>query len=147
MSKRTHLSAGRENLRSELRKLEAGALRDRDRTDAIAEANRRLQQDISPTTVGGWFEKGTPAKDFETLWALVEVLLERSGQPRPDTLSGPVRAKAAGRWTSTKELWKSRWEQARAPRSVAAVPSGIPAVTAWCTTEVGMCRPDGSAVG
>jgi hypothetical protein len=121
----TDLSTEREILRSELRKLEASALQGRDRTDAIAEASRRLQQALSPTTVGGWFEKGTPAKDFKTLWTLVEVLLEWSGLPRPDTLTGLDRAKATGQWVSTKELWKRRWEQARAAQSVAALPPGF----------------------
>ncbi|WP_406482657.1 hypothetical protein [Streptomyces sp. NBC_01615] len=132
MSKTTDLSAGRQILRTELRKLEVGALRGRDRTDAIAEANRRLQQAqlprLSPTTVGGWFEKGTPAKDFGVLWVLVEVFVEWSGQPSADTLTGHDRAKATARWTSTKELWKTRWEQAKAPRSVTASP-GIQAVS------------------
>ncbi|WP_427164272.1 NACHT domain-containing protein [Streptomyces sp. C1-1] len=132
MSKKTDLSSERETLRTELRKLETGALRGRDRTDAIAEANRRLRQaglrQLSPTTVGGWFEKGTPAKDFTTLWTLVEVLLEWSGRPRPDTLTGPDRAEAMGRWTSTKELWKSRWEQARGSRPAGAAPNRLPAI-------------------
>ncbi|MBD3932324.1 hypothetical protein IF129_12265 [Streptomyces chumphonensis] len=126
MSKKTDPSPERQVLRSELRRLEGAALRGRNRTDAIAETNRRLQEDqlpqLSPTTVGGWFEKGTPAQDFNVLWALVEVLLEWSGQPRPDTLTGPARATAAARWTNTKELWKTRWEQARAAQSVGAAP-------------------------
>ncbi|WP_371788093.1 hypothetical protein OG404_09080 [Streptomyces griseoaurantiacus] len=125
MIESTDLSTEREILRSELRKLEASALQGRDRTDAIAEASRRLQQALSPTTVGGWFEKGIPAKDFKTLWTLVEVLLEWSGLPRPDTLTGLDRAKATGQWVSTKELWKRRWEQARAAQSVAALPPGF----------------------
>lgn len=114
MSQRTDLSVGRSNLRAALRDLD-DALVDRNRTDAIAEANRRSGLALSPTTVGGWFEKGIPAKNFPTLWAVVEVLLEWSGHPRPDTLSGPARAKAVGWWTGTKELWKTRWENARTP--------------------------------
>ncbi|MEU6071253.1 hypothetical protein ABZ864_44155 [Streptomyces sp. NPDC047082] len=140
MSKTTDLSAERQILPTELRRLEAVALRGRDRTDAIAEANRRLQQArlprLSPTTVGGWFEKGTPARDFEILWGLVEVLVEWSGQPPADTFTGHDRAKATARWTSTKELWKTRWEQAKAPRSVAA-PPGIPAVSHYVGRPIG----------
>ncbi|MBO8189632.1 NACHT domain-containing protein [Streptomyces spirodelae] len=115
-----NLSAGRQVLRDKLRELEAKALQGRSRTEAIARANDLLRQagfpPLSPTRVGGWFEKGSPAKDFEVLWALIRVLLEWSGQPPTDALSGPDRARAAIRWTNARELWRTRWEQAKALR-------------------------------
>ncbi|WP_225836668.1 hypothetical protein [Streptomyces sp. NK08204] len=112
------LSAGRQVLRDELRDLEMRALQSgRTRKDAIDEASRRLQRDglrrLSTTTVGGWFEQGSPARDFQPLWALVRVLLEWAGNTPEHRLTGLERAKATGKWTSTKELWQTRWEQAR----------------------------------
>ncbi|MEU8653788.1 HEAT repeat domain-containing protein [Streptomyces sp. NPDC048737] len=115
------LSAERQRLREELRKLEATALRGRDRKAAIKEATgRREKNELPPlreTTVGGWFEEGTPAKDFENLWALVEVLLEWSGHPRPDGLSGSDRVKAVAWWKGAREVWQTRYRQARSSRS------------------------------
>ncbi|MFF5487646.1 tetratricopeptide repeat protein [Streptomyces virginiae] len=72
--------------------------------------------------MGGWFEKGTPAKDFEDLWALVEVLLVWSGLPGAETVDISSRAKARARWTSSKEVWKARWEQAKAQRPLPGPP-------------------------
>ncbi|MER5200807.1 NACHT domain-containing protein [Streptomyces sp. NPDC002755] len=123
MGTRTKLGAERQVLRDRLRKLETDALRGRDRSGAIDQANERRRSkslpELSTTTVGGWFEEGTPARDFETLWALVEVLLEWSGLPRPETVEGPAaRGKAAARWTSTKELWQIRWQQAKDSRPI-----------------------------
>ncbi|MFF7925537.1 NACHT domain-containing protein [Streptomyces mirabilis] len=137
MSKKTNLSAGRQTVREALRELEETALQGRNRTDAIDEANRRLEQaglaQLGPTTVGGWFEAGSPAKDFRSLWALVQVLLEWSGQPSPDTLSGPSRGQATARWKSTEELWKNRWEQAKDTRPGTTSPASAPLVTAYLT--------------
>ncbi|MFB7287788.1 NACHT domain-containing protein, partial [Actinacidiphila glaucinigra] len=120
------LSAGRQALRDALRKLESAALQGRDRTAAIEEANERRKASqlplLQPTTVGGWFEKGTPAKDFATLWALVEVLYEWSGRPRSDSLSGPARAEAIRRWGIERNLWETLYEQAQKAR-----PAGVPA--------------------
>src|SRR5690348_9613762 len=114
------LSSGRQLLRDALLKLESTALQGRDRTAAIKEANKRRKKNqlpaLKPTTVGGWFEKGTPAKDFATLWVLVEVLYEWSGQPRPDSLSGLARAKAVGRWSAERERWETRYEGAKGSR-------------------------------
>ncbi|RKN36779.1 NACHT domain-containing protein [Streptomyces hoynatensis] len=128
MSKRTELSAERRVLRDELRKLEDAALRGRTRKEAIAEANCRLRQDqlLSYTTVGGWFEKGIPARDFQVLWALVEVLEEWSGRPPADTLTGRDRAVANAGWAVRKKLWKTWWEDASTSRTVtsrSAVPT------------------------
>ncbi|WP_326667558.1 hypothetical protein [Streptomyces canus] len=125
MNAKKELSAGRQVLREELRRLEQRALRDgRTRTDAINEANCRLRltglSGLSTTTVGGWFEKGSPAKDFEALWVLLQVLLEWSGIATEDELTGQERAKAVGKWASTKELWKTRWEQARTASAAVA---------------------------
>ncbi|MFJ9809028.1 tetratricopeptide repeat protein [Streptomyces sp. NPDC101158] len=128
---------GRLILRTELRRLEAGALKGRRRTDALAEAGRRIQQTLSPTTVGGWFERGTPAKDFDTLWALVEVLLEWSGHRRPDGLTGPDRAQATARWAGTRELWKARWEQAKDRPSFLASPGPGPRHPLFVPHQVG----------
>ncbi|MGW4698111.1 NACHT domain-containing protein [Kitasatospora cineracea] len=123
-------SAGRQVLREALRDLETRALHGRDRTEAIAEANRALRRagfaPLSPTRVGGWFEKGSPAKDFDVLWALVRVLLTWSGLPEADSLTGPERARAVARWTSARELWATRWEQAKDSRPAVAPPSGKP---------------------
>ncbi|MDH2394046.1 hypothetical protein QCN29_35965 [Streptomyces sp. HNM0663] len=127
MSKRRGLSPERQALRDALRELEDKALRGRDRTEAISEANRRLQQDgLSPpaiTTVGGWFENGSRARDFRFLWALVRVLLEWSGQPPADTLSGHQRAEAAGQWAATKKYWKTLYEQVKASQPSGAQPA------------------------
>lgn len=137
MSKQTNLSAGRKTLREALRGLEEKALQGRNRTEAIDEANRRAEQaglaQLGPTTVGGWFEAGSAAKDFRSLWALVQVLLEWSGQPAPDTLSGPSRGQATARWKSTEELWKTRWEQAKDTRPRTASPANAPLVTVYLT--------------
>ena len=117
MSEAPVLSAERHALRQALRELEAAALQGRNRTDAIAEANRRLAgvglPRLSATRVGDWFSMGTPASDFTPLWTLVEVLLEWSGQPRAEALTGLARARSAGRWASTRQAWETRWEQAR----------------------------------
>ncbi|MEU4494212.1 NACHT domain-containing protein, partial [Streptomyces sp. NPDC023998] len=120
------LSAERQMLRDELRKLEGTALKGRNRIAAINEANKRRKMSqyppLQPTTVGTWFEKGTPAMDFEDLWALVEVLLEWSGQPRP-TRSGPASVKED--WENTRKLWKIRYGQAKSSRPASAPPAGI----------------------
>ncbi|MEV5385667.1 NACHT domain-containing protein [Streptomyces sp. NPDC052721] len=135
MSKEGEISAGRHALRKALRELEVTALEGRSRTEAIDEANVWLQQAglarLRPTTVGGWFEKGSPAQDFVFLWALVRVLLEWSGYPSAGTLTGSSRGEAAARWRSTERLWKSLWEQAKAtqPRAVAA--ASTPLMTAY----------------
>ncbi|NGO75580.1 NACHT domain-containing protein [Streptomyces sp. YC504] len=127
MTATTGLSPGRQLLRDALRELESQALLGRDRTDAIAEANRRLRsaghgEPLGPTRVGGWFEKGSPAKDFELLWVLVQVLLEWGGLQPPGALAGRARPEAAAKWTHAKELWKSRWESAR--KAARNVPEG-----------------------
>ena len=135
MSKKTNLSAGRQTLRDALRELERAALEGRTRIEAIEVANRRLEQaglaKLTPTTVGGWFEQGSPAKDFRSLWALVQVLLAWSGQPPADTLTGPARGQATARWMSTQELWKSRWEQAKDTRPRPGAPVNTPLVAAY----------------
>ncbi|MFE4957958.1 NACHT domain-containing protein [Streptomyces sp. NPDC056653] len=135
MSEKPNLSAGRQALREALRELERTALQGRDRTEAIDQANRRLEQaglaKLRPTTVGGWFEAGSPAKDFRSLWAMVQVLLELSGQLSPDNLSGPSRGRATARWQSTEELWKKRWEQAKDARPRAAPSANAPLVAAY----------------
>ncbi|MGW3668154.1 NACHT domain-containing protein [Streptomyces sp. NPDC005141] len=137
MSKKRDFSAGRQALREALRELAETALQGRNRTEAIDEANRRLEQAglarLGPTTVGGWLEAGSPAKDFRSLWALVQVLLEWSGQPSPDTLSGPSRGQATARWMATEELWKNRWEQAKDTRPRASAPANAPLVVAYLT--------------
>lgn len=107
------LSPARQALRNELRELERRALKgQRKRTQAISAANERRNAglaELTPTTVGGWFESGIPAKDFLSLWALVQVLLEWSEEPQP-RMSG---ASAAGRREAFKAQWKVLWEQAR----------------------------------
>ncbi|MEU0118819.1 HEAT repeat domain-containing protein [Streptomyces bobili] len=122
------LSAERHRLSEELRKLEAAALKGRNRKAAIEEAtDRRKKKELPPlreTTVGGWFEKGTPAKDFESLWALVEVLLEWSGHPRPGNLGGSDRAKAVAWWKGARELWQTRYRLARSSRSPSRAGTG-----------------------
>ncbi|WP_371101679.1 hypothetical protein [Streptomyces sp. PU_AKi4] len=136
MSKKD-LSAGRQALREALRELEQTALRSRTRTEAIDAANRLLEQaglaKLGPTTVGGWFETGSPAKDFRSLWALVRVLLEWSGQRPADTLTGPSRGQATARWMATEALWKTRWEQAKDTRPRTAAPTNAPLVVAYLT--------------
>ncbi|MEV8018038.1 NACHT domain-containing protein [Streptomyces sp. NPDC086554] len=135
MSKKTNLGAGRQTLRKALRELEQAALQGRDRTEAIAQANRWLEQSglavLRPTTVGGWFEGGSPAKDFRSLWALVRVLLEWTGQPPADLLGGPARGQATARWIATEALWKNLWEQARETSPRAAAPANSPLVAAY----------------
>ncbi|MEU3175503.1 hypothetical protein ABZ657_27535, partial [Streptomyces sp. NPDC007000] len=125
VSKGKGLSPERQALRDALRELEANALRGRNRTEAISQANRRLQQGghspVSTTTVGGWFENGSRARDFEALWAVVTVLYEWSGWRPADTLSGRHRDEAEGRWAGTKKYWKTLWE-----RAGAAQPPGTP---------------------
>ncbi|MGW3208697.1 HEAT repeat domain-containing protein [Streptomyces sp. NPDC001135] len=117
-STKGELSAERQRLREELQKLEATALKGRERKAAIAEASKRRRNSELPplrnTTVGGWFEKGTPPKDFEDLWALVEVLLEWSEHPRSDPSSGPAHTKRVRE--ETRKLWKTRYEQAKSSR-------------------------------
>lgn len=139
MSQAAHLSAGREVLRDELRKLEKAAQaalqEPRSRTEAIEEANRRLPDglpNLSPTTVGGWFEKGTPAKDFSSLWALLRVLLEWSGRRPAEALTGPERGRVNAQWISTEELWRRRHAQAQGQRTPSA-PTTPPLVTAYLT--------------
>ncbi|MGW5636305.1 NACHT domain-containing protein [Streptomyces sp. NPDC003832] len=121
-----NLSAERQRLREELLKLEAAALKGRNRVAAINEANRRRKMShyppLPPTTVGNWFEKGTPAKDFEDLWALVEVLLEWSGHSRPHPLSATAHAKRE--WEDTRKLWKTRYGQAKKSSPSSAPPAG-----------------------
>ncbi|MFD8723875.1 hypothetical protein ACFV2H_39470 [Streptomyces sp. NPDC059629] len=130
------LSGGRQALRIALLELEATALQGRDRTAAIREATKRRKERqlpaLQPTTVGGWFERGTPAKDFESLWALVEVLLEWSGQTRLGILSGSARAEASGWWSGKRKLWQTLYRQAKGS-SPAGAPSGgnRPAVQAY----------------
>ncbi|MFE7111909.1 NACHT domain-containing protein [Streptomyces sp. NPDC057575] len=135
MSKRTNLSAGRQALRAALRELEQTALQGRTRMEAINAASRWLERaglaKLGPTTVGSWFEAGSPAKDFRSLWALVRVLLEWSGQPAADTLTGASRGRATARWQSTEELWKSRWEQAKETRPRTAALANAPLVDAY----------------
>ncbi|MGW1734301.1 NACHT domain-containing protein [Streptomyces sp. NPDC001999] len=135
MSRKTNLSAGRQALKSALRDLKETALQGRTRMEAIDEANRQLEQaglaKLERATVGGWFEVGSPAKDFRSLWALVQVLLEWSGQPSPDTLEGPARGQATARWMATEELWKNRWEQAKDNRPRAASPANPPLVAKY----------------
>ncbi|WP_445527466.1 NACHT domain-containing protein [Streptomyces cyslabdanicus] len=144
MSKKTDLSAGRQALRAALRELEQTALQSRTRTEAIDAANRRLEQaglaKLGPTTVGGWFEAGSPAKDFRSLWALVRVLLEWSGQPSPDTLTGPSRGQATARWMATEALWKTRWEQAKDTQPRTPAPVNAPLVTAYLTAARNAAR-------
>nr|WSW48737.1 hypothetical protein OG296_37030 [Streptomyces sp. NBC_01001] len=130
------LSAERQALRVALLQLEATALQGRDRTAAIKEATKRRKNSelppLQPTTVGGWFEKGTPAKDFATLWALVEVLYEWSGRPQPDSLSGPAHATAVGWWRGKRELWQTLYRQAKRSRPAGAPPAGgSPAVKGY----------------
>ncbi|WP_415953745.1 NACHT domain-containing protein [Streptomyces sp. KLOTTS4A1] len=134
MTETTDLSPGRQVLRDALRELESQALSGRDRTEAIAEANHRLRsaghgEPLSPTRVGGWFERGSPAKDFELLWAVVQVLLEWRGLRSPGALTGRARPEAAGKWTHAKELWKSRWESARKAARKAPESKSRPALT------------------
>ncbi|MER7583711.1 hypothetical protein, partial [Kitasatospora sp. NPDC097691] len=132
-NKKTDLSTARGILSSALNELEISALKGRHRTEAIQLAAEALGQDLSSTTVSEWFTNGTPAKDFETLWSLVRVLLVWSEQSRPGTRTGPARAGAPrtrealareasarpdDRWAGKKELWKTRWEQARESKLV-----------------------------
>ncbi|WP_371099941.1 NACHT domain-containing NTPase [Streptomyces sp. PU_AKi4] len=144
MSKKANLSAGRQALREALRELEQTALRGRTRTEAIDAANRRLEQaglaKLGPTTVGGWFETGSPAKDFRSLWALVRVLLEWSGQPPANTLTGLSRGQVTARWMATEALWKTRWEQAKDTRSRTPTPVNAPLVTAYLTAARNAAR-------
>ncbi|MEV4976009.1 NACHT domain-containing protein [Streptomyces scopuliridis] len=137
MSDKANLSAGRQALREALRELEQTTLQGRTRTEAIDAANRWLEQaglaKLRPTTVGGWFEEGSPAKDFRSLWALVRVLVEWSGQPSADTLSGPSRGQATARWMATEELWKTYWEHAKDTRRRATAPANAPLVAEYLT--------------
>ncbi|MFE0733231.1 NACHT domain-containing protein [Streptomyces antibioticus] len=127
------LSAGRQALRDALLELEGKALQGRDRTDAIAKANKHRKNTelppLRPTTVGGWFENGTPAKDFEDLWALVEILLEWSRQ-LPRTATDPAKAKAARK--NNRELWRTRWQQAKDSRPANTPTAGrSPVITGY----------------
>ncbi|MER6571641.1 NACHT domain-containing protein [Streptomyces sp. NPDC001093] len=146
MSEKTGRSAGRQALREALRDLEKTALEKtgRSRAEAIAEANRRLVEAGLPergtTTVGGWFEAGSPAKDFLSLWAVVQVLHEWSGKQSPDTRSGPERARATAWWKGTEELWKKRWEQAKETRPPTASPANAPLITAYLTAAREVAR-------
>ncbi|GAB2460219.1 NACHT domain-containing protein [Streptomyces incanus] len=144
MSKKTNLNAGRQALRAALRELEQTALRGRTRTEAIDTANRRLEQaglaKLGPTTVGGWFETGSPAKDFRSLWALVRVLLEWSGQPPADTLEGPSHGRATARWMATETLWKTHWEQAKDTQPRTPTPVNAPLLTAYLTAARNAAR-------
>ncbi|MFC1443065.1 hypothetical protein ABUW04_32975 [Streptacidiphilus sp. N1-10] len=143
MNNKTNPSAGRQVLRAALRDLEDAALAGKSRTEAIHEANRRLAQaglaTLGPTTVGNWFEKGSPAKDFQSLWTLVQVLLEWSPQPSPRTAEGPARSQA------TRALWKKYWELAKtaAPRtasSATASSATAPLVTAYLAAARDVAR-------
>jgi len=118
------LSAARRALRNELRELEDRAKGQRQRTQAIAIANDRLPghcAKLVPTTVGGWFETGTPAKDFLSLWTLVQVLLEWSEEPQPRRRWSP--SETEGRRTASQAHWKELWEQARKAPSASSAPS------------------------
>ena len=117
------LSAGRRALRDALRALEGRALRGRPRRQAIDRANVLLRkQELSPlrpTTVGDWFTLGAAATDFESLWALVQVLLDWSVPPvRSTTRSDQARV---GQLAGREAYWKTLWNQAK--DSTAAVPT------------------------
>ncbi|MEW2161027.1 hypothetical protein AB0950_38275 [Streptomyces sp. NPDC007189] len=131
------LSAARQALRDELRELERRALRGRrQRTQAIAVANERQTAaglpKLTPTTVGGWFEAGTPARDFESLWALVRVLLEWSEQSQLRSPRGP--AEVAGKLRAAEAKWTALWRQAKNAAPAAPARSGLePRISAYLT--------------
>ncbi|HEY9326930.1 MAG TPA: NACHT domain-containing protein [Streptomyces sp.] len=119
MGDQTNLSDGRQVLRDKLLELEGKALKGKPRTQAIGEANDRLdeaeyERPLTSRAVSKWFRQGDPATDFIFLWALVQVLQEWSGTTLAGTLVGPYHGPEAGRWRATEELWKTRWEQAKA---------------------------------
>ncbi|NRQ31916.1 hypothetical protein HII36_08695 [Nonomuraea sp. NN258] len=109
------LPAARAVLREALRSLERAArertpgLRRRDLIDRANEllTARRAAARLTPQTVSDWFTKGSTAHDFVPLWTLVRVLLEHAGDP-------PAYEPRHAWWRNQHELWKTRWEQARA---------------------------------
>ncbi|MFE2409896.1 hypothetical protein ACFXDE_16315 [Kitasatospora sp. NPDC059408] len=119
MSKRkADLGDGREILGKALRELADYALRGRDRKEAIRLAAAELPGDLLPTTVHEWFANGTPAKDFETLWALVRQLLKWADEARPGTPDEANGDRPNRWWDDRRNLWRTRWEAARASRPV-----------------------------
>ncbi|MEQ4721494.1 AAA family ATPase [Nonomuraea sp. B19D2] len=110
-----HLPAPRAVLTRELNRLEQRA-RDRatafSRAKVIDQANLLLAKQqvtagLTPQTVSEWINKGSVAREFPLLWALVRVLLEHTDVPAP---YHPGHAW----WRNEHDLWKARWEQARA---------------------------------
>ena len=110
------LSAARQVLRDQLQALEDIALNGRQRSQAIAKAERRGAAKLEPSTVSDWFKRGTPANDFLSLWAVVEVLLEWSGERQPKAF---------------KPYWRIWWEGARNAPSAAAASPGTTQVKAY----------------
>ncbi|MEV4218675.1 hypothetical protein [Nonomuraea sp. NPDC049725] len=109
------LPAARAVLREALKALEEAA-RERApglrRRDVIDRANelltaQRAAARLTPQTVSDWLTRGSAAQDFVPLWTLVRVLLEHAGSP-------PAYELRHAWWRSQHELWKKRWEQARA---------------------------------
>ncbi|MFI6920769.1 WD40 repeat domain-containing protein [Nonomuraea spiralis] len=109
------LPATRAVLRDALKALEEAArectprLRRRDLIDRANEllTTRQATARLTPQTVSDWFRKGSTAQDFVPLWTLVRVLLEHAG-------STPAYDLRHAWWHNQHELWKKRWEQARA---------------------------------
>lgn len=107
---------GRMTLKRELIRLldEATQKGLRDRNSAVTKANECRADGVpllKSSTVGGWFESGTPAKEFAALWRLVDVLLVASGVEHP----APRVAK--------QKFWKQLWEDARRQMDTDAEPS------------------------
>ncbi|WP_433515158.1 hypothetical protein ACQP2T_05830 [Nonomuraea sp. CA-143628] len=109
-----HLPAPRAVLKQELVLLERQA-RERttgfSRAKAIEQANNLLEAqqitaELTPQTVSEWFTRGSVAREFPLLWALVRVLLTHTDAPAPYHPRHTW-------WRSEHDLWKIRWEQAR----------------------------------
>ncbi|MFI7148574.1 hypothetical protein ACIBO2_26980 [Nonomuraea sp. NPDC050022] len=132
-----HLPAPRAVLKRELVLLERRA-RERttafSRAKAIEQANdlleaQRITAELTPQTVSEWFTRGSVAREFPLLWALVRVLLALADTDAP----APYHPRHPW-WRSEHELWKTRWEQARttgarhpaAPGPAAADPGECP---------------------
>jgi hypothetical protein len=147
LSKAKDLSAARQVLRDALRELEDRALNRRDRTQAIGIANERRARaklpKLAATTVGGWFADGTPARDFESLWALVEVLLEWSEEQQRHRKRSPTGAQTAGERAADFAHWKKLWERAKDHQNPATASTGAPELNAYLTAarEAGTRHP------
>ncbi|MEW9533093.1 NB-ARC domain-containing protein [Microbispora sp. NPDC049125] len=100
------------------------------RAEMIRDANGLLleEQAMSTSTVGEWYAKGRAPRDFQRLWALVRVLLEKAGSPPPYNPDNSW-------WKSQRRLWKEYWEKAATvrplstPRSPKPAPSKPPVIS------------------